>query len=49
MLVAAPLLDPMPTEDPPINTLYLAARASTWDEVHVTRVRNELLSVAKNW
>ena len=43
------LVELMPTEDPPINTLYLAARASGWDEVHITRVRNELLSAAKSW
>lgn len=43
------LVDLMPAEDPPINTLYLATRAAARDESHVTRVRASLLKAAKSW
>jgi DNA-binding transcriptional LysR family regulator len=40
------LVDLMPTEDPPINTLYLATRAAARD---LGAVREALLAAARNW
>jgi DNA-binding transcriptional LysR family regulator len=40
------LVDLMPTEDPPINTLYLATRAAARD---LGGVREVLLAAARNW
>jgi DNA-binding transcriptional LysR family regulator len=40
------LVDLMPTEDPPINTIYLATRAATRDHAGV---RAALIEAARNW
>jgi DNA-binding transcriptional LysR family regulator len=48
-LATGALTELMSTEDPPINTLYLATRAATRDEPHVTQARTALLAAAKNW
>ncbi|BEL07733.1 LysR family transcriptional regulator [Actinoplanes sichuanensis] len=40
------LVDLMPTEDPPINTLYLATRTGARD---LAEVRAVLLAAARNW
>jgi DNA-binding transcriptional LysR family regulator len=40
------LVDLMPTEDPPINTLYLATRAGSRD---LAEIRAVLLAAARNW
>jgi DNA-binding transcriptional LysR family regulator len=40
------LVDLMPTEDPPINTVYLATRAGSRD---LTGVRETILAAARNW
>ncbi|MBW6440377.1 LysR family transcriptional regulator [Actinoplanes hulinensis] len=43
------LTEILPTEDPPINTLYLATRAATRDEPHIAGARAALLSRARFW
>ncbi|MDI6100940.1 LysR family transcriptional regulator [Actinoplanes sp. NEAU-A12] len=43
------LVELMSTEDPPINTLYLATRAAARDEPHLTGARTTLLAAAKGW
>lgn len=37
------------TDDPPINTSYLVQRPGTPDNPNVTRVRDHLLGLVRNW
>ncbi|BBH68872.1 LysR family transcriptional regulator [Actinoplanes sp. OR16] len=43
------LRDLHPTDDPPINTLYLATRAAVKDAPHVASARRALLTAARTW
>jgi hypothetical protein len=40
---------PVRTEDPPINTLYLAIRAATRHEPHIAYAWTTLLEHARHW
>ncbi|MEU4695449.1 LysR family transcriptional regulator [Actinoplanes sp. NPDC023714] len=48
-LEAGTLRDLHPTDDPPINTLYLATRAAVRDAPHVAAARTALLAAARTW
>ncbi|MEU4428410.1 substrate-binding domain-containing protein, partial [Actinoplanes sp. NPDC024001] len=48
-LRAGTLLDLHPTDDPPINTIYLATRAAARDEPHVAAARSALLMQGRLW
>ncbi|MEV6305897.1 LysR family transcriptional regulator [Actinoplanes sp. NPDC051861] len=48
-LRAGTLVDLLPTEDPPINTLYLATRSAGRDAPHVAAAREALLTQARLW
>lgn len=48
-LAAGRLVVPVPTDDPPINTLYLATRTATRHEPHVAHARTTLLHHARHW
>ncbi|GIE36318.1 LysR family transcriptional regulator [Actinoplanes italicus] len=43
------LVDLMPTDDPPINTIYLATRAANRDDPRLTEVREVLLAAGREW
>jgi DNA-binding transcriptional LysR family regulator len=48
-LASGALVDLHPTDDPPINTLYLATRAAVQDAPHVRAARDALLAGARLW
>ncbi|WP_328469554.1 LysR family transcriptional regulator [Actinoplanes sp. NBC_00393] len=48
-LRAGTLVDLHPTEDPPINTIYLATRTAGRDEPHVSAARGALLMQGRLW
>jgi DNA-binding transcriptional LysR family regulator len=43
------LVDLMPTEDPPINTLYLATRAAAREDSGLAEARTALVAAARDW
>jgi DNA-binding transcriptional LysR family regulator len=43
------LVDLMPTEDPPINTLYLATRAAAREDSRLAEARTALVAAARDW
>lgn len=43
------LVELLPTEDPPINTLYLAVRGAVLDAPHIAAARADLLRHAQRW
>ncbi|MEU4626697.1 LysR family transcriptional regulator [Actinoplanes sp. NPDC023801] len=43
------LVEVRPTDDPPINTLYLATRAAARDEPHLRAARTALLAAGREW
>jgi DNA-binding transcriptional LysR family regulator len=48
-LTAGRLVDLRPTDDPPINTLYLAARAAAGSEPHIAHAWTALRHDAARW
>lgn len=48
-IVAGHLVDVVPTDDPPINTLYLATRPDARQEPHIAHAWSSLLLQARLW
>ncbi|MET7400054.1 LysR family transcriptional regulator [Dactylosporangium sp. NPDC005572] len=48
-LAAGTLVELLPTDDPPINTIWLASRAAARDAPHVAAARRRLLTAARGW
>jgi DNA-binding transcriptional LysR family regulator len=48
-LATGRLTEPWPTDDPPINTLYLAIRAAAGSEPHIAHAWDALLRHARDW
>jgi DNA-binding transcriptional LysR family regulator len=48
-LAAGRLVELLPTDDPPINTLYLAARVTARAEPHIAHAWDALLAAARTW
>jgi DNA-binding transcriptional LysR family regulator len=48
-LATGRLVVPVPTDDPPINTLYLATRTATRQEPHIVHAWTTLLQHAHRW
>ncbi|WP_433831767.1 LysR family transcriptional regulator [Actinoplanes sp. CA-015351] len=48
-LRAGTLIELHPTDDPPINTLYLATRVAVLHAPHVAATRTALLAAARSW
>ncbi|PZS32520.1 MAG: LysR family transcriptional regulator [Pseudonocardiales bacterium] len=48
-LASGRLVEVLPTDDPPINTLYLATRLHTRGEPHIAHAASALLRAAQEW